>query len=30
VQGFPPDMPAFADMTEEELEAIVDYIKELR
>jgi cytochrome c oxidase subunit 2 len=30
VQGFPPDMPAFADLTEEELEAIVDYIKELR
>jgi cytochrome c oxidase subunit 2 len=30
VQGFPQDMPAFADLTEEELKAIVDYIKELR
>lgn len=30
VQGFPPVMPSFADIPEEELEAIVDYIKELR
>jgi cytochrome c oxidase subunit 2 len=30
VRGFPPVMPDFADLTEEELEAIVDYIKELR
>lgn len=30
VQGFPPVMPSFADLSEEELKAIVDYIRELQ
>jgi cytochrome c oxidase subunit 2 len=30
VKGYPPVMPDFADLPEEELEALVEYIKELR
>jgi len=30
VQGYPPVMPAYADLSEEELEAIVDYLEDLK
>jgi len=30
VEGFPPVMPAYADLAEEDLEAIVDYLRDLR
>ena len=30
VQGFPPAMPAFADLTEEEMDALIAYLKGLR
>ncbi len=30
VKGYPPVMPAYADLSEEELQAIIDYLKSLR